>query len=109
MSEVIWEFDTPHFRVLVTAEEEHDIDLSWDETGEIAEGIASGEFVIFCAKAAVYFRGLELSSDYLGNCIYKSLVDFKQCGYFSDMVRTVLTDARSEMLSIQSIPLRNAA
>lgn len=76
MNEIIREFKTKNFTVRVTAEEERDLDLSFDDTGRIRRGLENGTFVAFCAKAAVYFRGTEIATDYLGNCIYKSPAEF---------------------------------
>ena len=78
----IREFKTEKFHVIVDAVEECDLDLSWDESGETARGIEDGTYIAFCARARCFFRGFEVASDYLGNCIYKSLEDFqdhKEC------------------------------
>ena len=114
---VIREFHTKNFVVKVTAEEELDLDLSWDEDGSVAEGLMNGKYVAFCAKAAVYFKGEEIASDYLGGCVYKDFEDFmdhRACGkqnkeyaakgeagrcgsYFHDMIRVVCQQARLEI------------
>lgn len=73
----IREWKTENFHVIVDAVEEDDLDLSWDENGETLKGLQNGSLVAFCARARVLFRGLELASDYLGNCVYKSLEDFE--------------------------------
>jgi len=78
----IREFKTQNFHVIVDAVEEDSPDLSFDETGETARNIDNGTYILFCARARCFFRGLEVSSDYLGNCIYKSLdkfQDHKEC------------------------------
>lgn len=78
----IREFKTQHFHVIVDAVEETDLDISWDDTGATREGLENGSLVAFCARARVFLRGMEIASDYLGNCIYKSLEDFmdhKEC------------------------------
>lgn len=118
-------FKTKNFTVRVTAEEEHDVDLSWDDEST-SEGLANGTLIAFCAKAAVYYRGREIATDYLGNCVYKSLDDFmdhKECGkqnkeyaakgksgrcgsYFRDMITTVCRDARKEIETLQSARVR---
>jgi hypothetical protein len=79
----IREFKTQNFHVVVDAVEENCPDLSFDYTGETARKIDNVIFILFCARARCFFRGLEVASDYLGNCIYKSLDDFqdhKECG-----------------------------
>ena len=108
-------FETANFKIVVDAEEEFDLDLSWDETGEVAEKLDSGEYIAFCAHAYVLGPNDEtLANDYLGNCIYEFLgafMDHKECGaqnreyerqgvagrcgsYFSDMVSRVIEGAR---------------
>jgi hypothetical protein len=77
------EFKTKNFRVVADAIEEDDLDLSWDETGETRKGLESGRFIAFVARVRVFFRGNEVGTDYLGNCIYKSFDDFmdhRECG-----------------------------
>jgi hypothetical protein len=87
----IREFKTQNFHVKVDAIEETDLDLSWDADGSTQRGLENGSLVAFCARARVYFRGLEVASDYLGGCIYKSLEDFaddKECAKQNrDMLR----------------------
>lgn len=105
----IWSFKTPNFTITVTAEEEFDLDLSFDETGETTEKINSGDLCAFCAKASVRFHGAEIGTDYLGGCIYESPRDFRDHvglaiksradgrnygSYFPDMVREAIREAR---------------
>lgn len=83
---MIREWKTENFHVVIDAIEERDLDLSWDEDGSTQKGIEDGSLVPFCARARVFFRGLEVSSDYLGNCVYKSLHDFmdhKECAAYT--------------------------
>lgn len=113
----IREFKTPNFIVRVTAEEELDLDLSFDDDGSVREGLESGEFIAFCVKAAVYYRGQEVGVDYLGGCIYRSIEEFEdhrevgkqnkvyaakgesaRCGsYFTDLVHQAISAARKEL------------
>jgi hypothetical protein len=81
----IRKFETQNFRVVVDAIEEQDLDLSFDDTGEVARKLDSGIFVAFVARARVFLKPIsqELSSDYLGGCIYESLgafEDHRECG-----------------------------
>jgi hypothetical protein len=103
MNELIREIKTKDFTIRVTAEEEYTLDLSFDEDGSIEKLIEAGELGVFCAKAECFFKGVSISTDYLGQCIYKSVAEFqdhKGCrpaghgSYFSDMVRTVVGEAR---------------
>ena len=78
----IREFKTQNFHVIVDAVEEQDLDLSWDDSGETRKGLEDGSLIGFCARARVFLRGMEVASDYLGGCVYKSLDDFqdhKEC------------------------------
>ena len=123
----IREFHTPNFTVRVTAEEDNDLDLSFDDDGSVREGLESGKFMAFCVKAAVYYNGTELATDYLGGCIYRSIEEFmdhKECGrqnkiyaakgeagrcgsYFTDMVHTVCKEAREELHKLQNVRVRH--
>lgn len=108
----IWKFETANFSVVMSAEDEPDLDISWDDDGSVKAGLESGEFVSFCAKCTVYFRGSEIASDYLGNCIYRTPEEFRDhiglaaksradgCvygSYFADMVKNAISEARKTL------------
>ena len=112
--DTIWSFNTEHINVKVVALPEYCSDLSWDDSGEVQDKINSGEYVEFtaCAIVTCTTTGEELASDYLGSCIYENFVDFRdnvgmnQRGhgsYFSDMVKTVCSEARRTILDRQHI------
>lgn len=123
---VIREFRIGNVQVIVDALPEDDLDLSWDDTGEIRENLESGRYVAFVARARAFYDGHELASDYLGGCIYESLEafqDHRECGaatrklradgsnaicgsYFADMVRSVCQDARKELRKLQGVKVR---
>jgi len=124
----IREFKTRNFTVRVTAEEEPEIDLSWDDDGSVQRGLDTGKYICFCAKAAAYYRGNEIATDYLGQCIYESPKAFMDhrgikhftpvpgvvpeggCGsYFSDMVRTVIAEARKQLAEFKQVHIRAIA
>lgn len=123
MKITIRKFTTPNFTVTVSAEEDYDLDLSWDEDGLVRRDLENGNLCSFTVKASVSHNGLELSHDYLGGCIYKKPAEFMdhkgirnyvppggkagQCGsYFSDMVRSVCTEARNTLAGMRNIPVR---
>lgn len=117
MQNTIWKFETENFAVVMTAEEEHDLDLSWDDDGSVREGLESGEFVAFCAKCVVLFRGAEVGVDYLGNCVYRNFDEFRDHigrnakgygSYFSDMVREAIREARDTLTTVPRIRTRAA-
>lgn len=120
---VIRKFKTQHFTVIVDTLPEHDLDLSWDDDGSTAKGLNNGSLVAFVARARVLGpSGMELASDYLGECIYESpeaFEDHRECGrynreleaygavgrcgsYFADMVSNVCSEARKEWLKLQN-------
>ena len=45
-TKLMWSFETDNFRVSWEIFEPYDLDLSWDETGEIREGIEKSEPII---------------------------------------------------------------
>ncbi|MGE3645672.1 MAG: hypothetical protein AB7F96_17650 [Beijerinckiaceae bacterium] len=93
-AEELWRFDTARFSVVCEALPEDEPDLSWDDDGTIKTGIESGEFDLFCAKVSVLLDGHEICADYLGNCVYRPGEFIKAGGYFADMVRTAIKEAR---------------
>lgn len=123
----IRKFKTKQFTVHITAEEEPDLDLSWDDDGSTLQALESGECVAFGVRAVVYFQGYEIARDYLGGCIYESIaafMDHKECGkqnrqnaaegksgtcgsYFSDMIAQVCRDARAELKKMQAVKIRS--
>ena len=114
MTDEIWRFKTKRFTILMTAKEEHDLDLSWDETGEVLEKLESGEYQVFMAKCSVLLDGNEIGADYLGQCIYSNPLEFRDHigmnlkghgSYFSDMVRQAIVEARGFIKGMNSKPV----
>ena len=98
----IWKFETKNFTIKMTAEPEHDPDFSWDGAEEAMARCNSGEWVNFCACCRVYYKGVEIAADYLGDCIYQDFRDFRDHigtsgTYFSDMVRQACKEARNHL------------
>jgi hypothetical protein len=120
----IWCFSTANLRVEVNAYDEEDPDFSFDESGEVARKVASGEFTCFRTEVTVYDRdGRELGSAHLGNSIYEDPKDFRDHvglailsrkdgrnygSYFLDKVREACAEARKVLLDLRSIPVRGA-
>lgn len=121
----IWRFETAQFVVTVDAIEEYDIDLSWDEDGEVARRLNSGELEMFAVRARCVHKGTGMEAeDYLGGCIYETPDAFRDhmaCGRerretgrnvgssFSDMVRSVVAEMRANVAKARSVKLREAA
>lgn len=112
----VWTTLTPNFEVALDCTPDDDLDLSWDETGEVLEQIESGEWGHYTFRAQVLERatGAELGVAYLGGCIYADpaeFVDHRACGrsnreleakgetgrcgsYFTGMVAEAIAEAR---------------
>lgn len=119
-------FTTQNFMVIADAIEEDSPDFSFDETGETQRKVCTGELLCFAARVRVLFHGHEIGSDYLGNCIYRSLdefMDHKECGkqnrewkaqgkhgrcgsYFHDMIREAIASARKELRKFNTVKVR---
>jgi hypothetical protein len=108
----MWRFETARFAVVWSVTPEYDVDLSWDDTDETRENLASGLWCCFTCRVAVLFDGREISADYLGQSIYENPSDFRDHigmnarghgSYFSDMVRSAITDARKVLANVPRI------
>lgn len=110
--ENVWTFDTARFRVTLDCAPETDVDISWDETGETADKLDSGEWLCLQFRVRVTCDGREIGCDYLGNSIYADPAEFRNhiglaaksradgCNYgsyFSDMMRTAIAEARATL------------
>lgn len=117
--DTIWTFKTRNFRVTLACEPERDIDLSWDDDGEAAAKIASGEWDCVTFRVAVYGpNGEELGTDYLGNSIYADVREFRRehigargahGSYFRDMIGEAIKEARDAMRNLQTVRVRATA
>lgn len=115
--QTMWSFKTKHFRVAWDITPDEDCDASFDETGETAEKIASGEWSCFVSRVIVELNGREVGCDYLGNSIYETPAEFrdhigargKYGSYFTDMVRSSIAEARKNVAALQSVKLRAVA
>lgn len=92
-----------HFEALP---EHHYSYEGWDESDikETKEKLDNFELVLFCAKVSAHREGIELASDYLGGCFYKSEEEFyntEGC-YFDDMCNTVISEAKEQIETLQT-------
>lgn len=110
--QTIWQFNTKNFTVRMSYDYDQDgTDLSWDETGETQEKVASGEWAVYVFHAEVIERatGNTIGEDYLGGSIYADPADFRDHvglaiksredgrnygSYFTDMIREAICEAR---------------
>lgn len=118
----LWTFRTKRFSVDLSATYDNDVDLSFDETGEAAAKIASGEWTPYTFRVTVRLDGRKVSDDYLGGSIYADPSEFVTghrdanpeyrntlamksrnqviCHYFPDMVRTAVAEARKALADV---------
>jgi hypothetical protein len=97
MKTKVWERHLGKVVVTLFALPEHELDLSWDATGEVRKGIESGKYIVFCAKVVVAYGPLSAET-YLGECIYENVKDFvrpTRNEYFRDMVREAISELRA--------------
>lgn len=112
--ETLWSFKTKTFRVTWDVAPETDIDLSWDDTSEVAEKLSAGTYQCFMSRIVVYFHGAEIACDYLGQSIYERPIEFrdhvgsrgKYGSYFVDMVRSAIAEARTYLAEAQTVRVR---
>ena len=90
---------TDAFTIQFQALEEYDLDLSFDEDGSIREALDCGELVAFCAAVFVYYKGAEIGSSFLGNCIYRDPREFLKSGYLTGMLEEACNEARAHFQS----------
>lgn len=130
MKNVMRQFQTKNYTVRISAQPEFDLDLSFDDTGEVAQRLDRGELIAFCAHVQVIHRptGAVLGEDYLGNCVYESFDEFMdhrecakqnreyaargeagRCGsYFAQMIGEAIGEARKNYSKMQLGQLRQA-
>jgi len=123
MTNTMYRFQAGQFLIIATIEPDQDPDLSFDDTGETAEKLESGEWEAFQTKVAVIdAHGVEIGTDYLGGSIYSNPKDFftehyglaakgRKDGctygaYFPDMVREAVGEARTYLKATQAVKVR---
>lgn len=99
-------FSTARFTVTLDYTWEDCPDVSWDETGETADKIASGEWGNYIFRVLVLCDDREVAVDYLGNSVYADPADFgrehigargKYDSYFIDMVHQAIDETRKAL------------
>lgn len=116
--ETLWSFKTANFVIEWSVAPDDDVDISFDETGETQEKLASGEWLAFVSRMTVTHRetGAVLGEDFLGGSIYANPSDFRDHigmqsrhnnhgSYFRDMVSGACKEARKELAKLQSLKL----
>ena len=103
MWDTVWTFNTKSFQVSLEFGPEYDLDLSFDDDGSIREQLERGTLFAFVARVAVKWNGATVGEDYLGGCIYATESDFMRYGYFRDMVRCAIADARRNLANVPKL------
>ena len=105
--ENIWSFKTDRFAVTcdVTPEDMHPRETF--EFQEDIDAVLDGRVDWFMARVRVTLDGREIGTDYLGGCAYIRATDFvegqNRDGYFRDMVRTALSEARQTLANMPAL------
>lgn len=104
--EVMWTFRTARFEIQWRIYPCHDLDLSWDDTGETRENLESGFWRAFDSEMVLLLDGEEIASDWLCDSVYENPSDSRDHigmknrfhgSYFSDMVREVCREGRKAL------------
>lgn len=96
--EQVWSFTTERFTVTLAVRPEEDDPTDHFEFTDDVEFANEGGWHWFQARVQVFVEDDHvLGEDYLGGCSYHNLEDFKRGGYFRDMVRTAVADARQTL------------
>ena len=100
--ETVYTFKTARFALELAIEPEQAYLPDWDfesdeERNALIERIENGSVLWFVARVRVTLDGRELAADYLGGCCYDTIEEFRRDGYFYDMARSALKDARATL------------
>lgn len=117
MQDLVWSFETAHFRVECLFSPDDDADLSFDDTGETRANVAAGLWQVFSTEVRVVhvMTGAVLGQDHLGGSIYENPRDFirEHLGhpgtYFADMVREAIREARKNYRELMVVRIREEA
>ena len=108
--ERMYTFNVGRFSIYADIEPSSDLDLSWDDSGEVREKLDSGEFYAFDTRVSVWLNGAMIGSDWLCGSIYADPADFfsehiglaiksradgcNYGAYFPGMVKEAIAEAR---------------
>lgn len=111
--ETIWQFQTANFCVTCdVAPEEMDPADSFCCQDDI-DAVRTGAVDWFMVRVQVSLGANVLGEDYLGGCAYRNASDFARGadrdGYFRDVVRAVIGDARKKLSTIRLLGCREVA
>jgi hypothetical protein len=135
LQDLIWSFETKHFRVECLFSPDDDVDTSFDETGETRLNLATGFWQAFATEVRVVHKltGAVLGSDTLCGSIYENPRDFVTdhrdpdpmnrncsimraalgnviiCHYFPGMVAEAIREARKNYRELMVVRIREEA
>jgi hypothetical protein len=75
----------------------HCFDDSCHDIDEICKDIDRGHLEWFMLRVRVLVEGLELSSEYLGGCLYEDPKEILTDGTAEDLIDTAMTDAKKQV------------
>lgn len=74
--QTMWSFSYGRFTLVAEIEPSQDLDLSWDEDGEVAENLDNGTYLAFDTRVSVWFKGVMIAQDWLCQSIYADPEEF---------------------------------
>lgn len=98
--EIVHTEEKEGFTITLAVQEEIDSpdwDMTEEELEETIQRIKDGSLLWFCARVEAYKNGICLARYYLGGCCYLSIDDFKNGGYYEDMVTNVIREAKEKI------------
>lgn len=81
---------------------EDTFDNAIDNLPDLRSQISNGDLQYFCAKVTASYHDLDLSSSYLGCCLYDTYGSFlnEPNGYYRDMLIETCTEAYEKLTAI---------
>ena len=106
--DTIAEFERDGFDIIVdkTYEDLHPRDCfddSCHDIDEIIKDIDRGHLDWFMLRVRVLVEGLELSSEYLGGCLYEDPREILSDGTAEDIIDTAMTHARQQIYRLSRV------
>ena len=74
-----------------------------DDIEEIIKDIDRGHIEWFMLRVRVLVEGLELSSEYLGGCLYEDPREILTDGTAEDIIDTAMTDAKKQVYRLSKV------
>lgn len=94
--QTVYTFKTARFALELAVEPET-FPPDWNGWEQDIEKIDRGELAYFIARVRVLLDGREIATDYLGGCCYNTVEEFRRDGYFFDLARSAIKDARAAL------------